>query len=84
MTVFSCTVGIRKPDPRLYRIAITKLRVEADRCLYVGDGGHDELGGAARAGMTAILLQTDPEPNSPKATGCASKVNAIPEVLDLL
>jgi putative hydrolase of the HAD superfamily len=83
-TVFSCAVGVCKPDPRIYRIAVAELRVPADRCLYVGDGGHDELRGAARAGMTAILLQTGTEPSSPKAMGWTSRISAIPEVLNLL
>jgi putative hydrolase of the HAD superfamily len=84
VTVFSCMVGVCKPDPRIYRIAVTELCVQADRCLYVGDGGHDELRGAARAGMTAILLQTGTEPSSPKAMGWTSRISAIPEVLNLL
>jgi FMN phosphatase YigB (HAD superfamily) len=27
-------------------------------CLYIGDGGKDELAGAGRAGMTAVLLRS--------------------------
>lgn len=84
VTVFSCTVGVCKPDPLIYRIAVGELRVEAERCLYVGDGGHDELGGATRAGMTAVLLQTGTEPRSPKAVGWTWRISAIPDVLNLL
>jgi putative hydrolase of the HAD superfamily len=84
VTVFSCMVGVCKPDPRIYRIAVAELCVEAGRCLYVGDGGHDELAGAARAGMTAILFHADTEPSSPKAMGWTSRISAIPEVLNLL
>jgi FMN phosphatase YigB (HAD superfamily) len=50
--VFSCVVGFCKPDPRISWLASSELGVESRNCLYVGDGGHDELGGAARAGMT--------------------------------
>lgn len=44
-TVFSCDVGLRKPDIRIYSRAISVLRVAPSDCLYVGDGGNDELAG---------------------------------------
>jgi FMN phosphatase YigB (HAD superfamily) len=31
--------------------------VEADECLFVGDGAYRELQGAAEAGMTPILIR---------------------------
>ena len=82
--VFSCVVGFCKPDPRIYRLASSDLGVQASKCLYVGDGGHDELAGAARAGMTAILLQTGDGPRPPESQGWTARISAIPEVLRLL
>ncbi len=60
--VFSCSVGVRKPDPRIYRIACERLMVEPRECLYIGDGPSDELAGATAVGMTAVQLRTDPAP----------------------
>jgi putative hydrolase of the HAD superfamily len=54
--VFSCLERMRKPDPRLFRKVTDGLRVGPDQCLYVGDGGGDELAGATAAGMRAVLL----------------------------
>ena len=54
--VFSCIEGLRKPDPRLFRKAAAGLAAQPDECLYVGDGGGDELAGAAALGMRAVLL----------------------------
>ena len=54
--VFSCTEGMRKPDPRLFRTVAANLRVEPAECLYVGDGGGRELTGASEVGMRAVLL----------------------------
>jgi putative hydrolase of the HAD superfamily len=54
--VFSCVEGLRKPDPRLFRTVAAGLGVPPDECLYVGDGGGDELAGAAALGMRAVLL----------------------------
>ena len=56
-SVFSCDVGVSKPDPRIYEIACERLGVEPSECLFVGDGANDELPGAERVGMTALQLR---------------------------
>jgi putative hydrolase of the HAD superfamily len=57
--VFSATAGCMKPDPQIYALVCEGLGVEAEDCLFVGDGANDELAGAARAGMTPVLLARD-------------------------
>ncbi|KKJ95526.1 HAD family hydrolase [Micromonospora sp. HK10] len=54
--VFSVQVGRCKPDPALYLAACQRLGLVPSDCLYVGDGGSQELTGADRAGMTAVRL----------------------------
>ncbi|MFE9689046.1 HAD family hydrolase [Micromonospora sp. NPDC005806] len=54
--VFSVQVGCCKPDPALYLAACRRLGLAPADCLYVGDGGSQELTGAERAGMTAVRL----------------------------
>jgi putative hydrolase of the HAD superfamily len=54
--VFSVQVGRCKPDPTLYLTACQRLGLAPSDCLYVGDGGSQELTGAERAGMTAVRL----------------------------
>ena len=46
--------GIQKPDPAIFERCIEKLGVKADECLYVGDGGSDELEAAQTFGMHAV------------------------------
>lgn len=53
---FSVTAGRHKPDPSLYAETAAGMGVDPSRCLYVGDGGSEELTGAAEAGMTPVLL----------------------------
>lgn len=55
--VFSCSVGIKKPDPRIYQVVVTKLGVEPNSCLYVADGDGGELQGASEAGMDAVRIR---------------------------
>lgn len=53
-TVFSCDVGLVKPDAAIYELACARLGVEPEDTLFVGDGGSDELNGAANAGLTPL------------------------------
>jgi len=49
--VFSCEVGFTKPGPEIYLTACEQLGVDPRECIYVGDGGSNELPGAAALGM---------------------------------
>ncbi len=57
VAVFSCSVGMQKPDPRIYELAVQQLSVKSDNCLYVGDGNGKELSGAKGAGMHPVLIR---------------------------
>lgn len=46
--------GIQKPDEEIFTRCIKNLSVEAEECLYIGDGGSYELETAKRLGMTAL------------------------------
>lgn len=61
VAVFSCEAGCHKPDPRIYRAAWEALEVDPTRCMYVGDGMSQELSGAQRVGMEAVLLSVEEE-----------------------
>lgn len=50
--VFSYRTGAVKPDPATYLLACQRIEATAERTAFVGDGGSEELHGAARAGMT--------------------------------
>ncbi len=56
--VFSCHTGYVKPEKEIYLHSLEQLRVGPDQCLFIGDGGNDELSGAKMVGIdTAITLQ---------------------------
>ena len=56
--LFSCVEGLIKPGPAIYLRACERLGVDARDCVYVGDGGSQELTGAERVGMRAVLIRT--------------------------
>ncbi|MEV4756359.1 HAD-IA family hydrolase [Micromonospora sp. NPDC049559] len=49
VAVFSCEVGLAKPDPAIYRAAADRLGADPAGCVFVGDGADGELAGAADA-----------------------------------
>jgi putative hydrolase of the HAD superfamily len=82
--VFSCDVGLSKPDPRIYEIACERLGVEPAECLFVGDGANDELPGAERVGMAAVQLRAPGEPLTPEGEAWTGRsIEHLSEVLDL-
>lgn len=87
--IFSCAVGMKKPDPRIYAMACERLGVRPDDCLYVGDGSGRELSGAADAGMQPVLVRvafaetTDTE--RPEIAGWQGiAIETVPDVLRLI
>jgi putative hydrolase of the HAD superfamily len=55
----SSKIGIRKPDPRIYRMMTDALAVEPSRCIYLDDLGIN-LKPAREMGMTTIKVETAP------------------------
>ncbi|MGP3915222.1 HAD family hydrolase [Nonomuraea sp. 10N515B] len=55
--VLSCEEGRRKPDPELFRLIAHRLDAAPQDCLYIGDGGGNELTGASNCGMQAFMLR---------------------------
>jgi putative hydrolase of the HAD superfamily len=83
--VLSCAVGLRKPDPAIYRLSCERLDVAPEDCLFVGDGANDELAGAERIGMQAvcILRPGADEALWPEARGWQPTIRELSEVLEL-
>ena len=84
--VFSSRVGMSKPDPEIYLHCCELLGIEPREAVFVGDGANDELAGARRVGMEAILIHRDGE--DPLWPGLddwdGPRVTSIPGVLDVL
>lgn len=55
--IFSCDVGILKPDPAIYRLSMEHLDVQPETAVFVGDGGSNEHKGAKKAGMRTVCVQ---------------------------
>lgn len=53
--VVSCRVGLLKPDPRIFELALAKLNVAASEALMVGDTLQDDILPAQTLGMKTLL-----------------------------
>ena len=62
--VLSFEVHMKKPDLCIYEEASKRLGIDMRECIFVGDGGSNELVGARNAGMKAIQAKwyTDKHP----------------------
>ena len=83
--IFSSRVGLSKPDPRIYLACCEALGVEPHEAVFVGDGANDELAGAERVGMRAVLIHRpgeDPLWEEARAWD-GPRITSIPEVLGI-
>lgn len=88
VAVFSSVLGVRKPDPRIFDACCVGLGIAARDCLYVGDGGSDELAGARAVGMRAVHLDVPGEDQGVvygrHTAWDGERITALPQLLALL
>lgn len=64
--VDSHEVGVAKPDPTIFRVALDRLGIAPAEALYVGDMVDTDVVGARRAGLSAVLYDRfDVMPRTP-------------------
>jgi putative hydrolase of the HAD superfamily len=86
-TTFSCSVNMKKPDPRIYRITCDRLGVKPQSCLYIGDGSSQELTGASHVGMYPVLIRVPYENDAIRINEDdwkGQKITSLREVLNLV
>ncbi|MCL2300116.1 MAG: HAD-IA family hydrolase [Firmicutes bacterium] len=78
--VFSCDVHLQKPDPEIYLLAARRMGARPEACVFVGDGGSNELAGAKAVGMRTVqarhFLQRD-------ALGADDTIDRFEDILDI-
>jgi HAD superfamily hydrolase (TIGR01509 family) len=74
VTIESVKVGIEKPDPRIYQVALDRLALPAAEVVMVGDNFERDLRPAKGLGMGTIWLRRVAVP--PPAPGIADRIVA--------
>jgi putative hydrolase of the HAD superfamily len=62
--ILSSRFGFKKPDVRLFDIAMKKLMIKSEESVYIGDNPPKDLIGAKKAGMKFILFRSEYKPNN--------------------
>jgi putative hydrolase of the HAD superfamily len=76
--VTSAEVGAAKPNPRVFERALAVAGVEPDEALHAGDKLDNDVEGAARAGVRAVLVQREgTPPPGVDAIGSLSELAAL-------
>ncbi len=88
VAVFSFVTGHRKPAPENYLECSARLGVAPAQCLYVGDGGSNELAGARAVGMRPVHLAVAAEAGGVvygrHAAWDGETITSLTQLLDLL
>jgi putative hydrolase of the HAD superfamily len=83
-SVFSSEVGIRKPDPRIFLEALTRLGVTPAETVFVGDRLVDDVSGARAVGMRGVQTRQFRQESDPDIVpdGVIEHVQGLPAVLE--
>ena len=58
--IFSCDVGLRKPDPRIYEVALEKLKCDAGESIFIDDKKRN-TDAAEKLGLSGIVFEEVPK-----------------------
>jgi len=76
----SAVVGVEKPSPEIFSIAVRAAETEPQNCVYVGDIYAVDIEGARRAGVHGVLL----DPMRLHAEFPCAKITKLPDILNIL
>ncbi len=60
--IISSNEGLKKPDPRLYRLALERYDLDPAQTVMVGNDDQADCWGAARAGLDSMYVFTEQSP----------------------
>ncbi|MDX2273203.1 MAG: HAD-IA family hydrolase [Cyanobacteriota bacterium] len=63
--IISTQVGSAKPEQQVFEKALQAFQIQPEAALHVGDSHSQDYQGAKQAGLQALWLQRDPQPEQP-------------------
>ena len=80
MVIDSAVVGVEKPHPEIFEIALRRAGVEPREAAFVGDTHATDIGGAQLAGLRGVLMdRVGAYPNA-----ACPRINSLPELDSVL
>ena len=83
VVLVSGELGIHKPDPRIFRLALRRLGIRAENAAFVGDHLINDIGGAQNAGIPGIWANFYSNRNESRVRP-AAEIRSAPELEKLL
>lgn len=81
--VSSADVRLRKPDPRIFELACSRLGVRVDEAAHVGDHHYSDVVGATAAGMRAVLVDRSGSAANRAESGAIADFDRLEDALEL-
>lgn len=83
-TYLSYEQGVQKPDEEIYIRCIASLDIRPEECLYIGDGGSNELEAAKLLGMKALQAVWYLQEGTTQPTGRKAGFEQLEKPMDVL
>ncbi|EFM09684.1 HAD-superfamily hydrolase, subfamily IA, variant 1 [Paenibacillus curdlanolyticus YK9] len=74
--------GLRKPDPAIFQLALSKLGVEAGEALFVGDHPDNDIRASREVGMRGVWKRNNAQLGSSTAVEADASIDDFTELLD--
>ena len=79
--ITSETAGFRKPDPRIFQLALDKSGAEVEHSLMIGDNLRADIGGARDFGMDQVFFNPGRKSHTETVT---YEISGLKELISLL
>jgi putative hydrolase of the HAD superfamily len=84
LIIVSEEAGIKKPDPRIFEMAIKQLEVKPEECIYIGDHPVNDIEGAAKIGMETIWMKVNQPWNDGIEAKLLHQIDKLNTLFDLI
>jgi len=83
-TVASVDVGYQKPDPEIFQLALSHLRLSAEETMMVGDNPISDIQGAHSLGMCTVRFMRGPNQTEPDVVEADFKIRNLSTLTNIV
>jgi putative hydrolase of the HAD superfamily len=83
-TIASVDVGYQKPEPEIFQLALTRLRLNAKETIMVGDNPISDIQGAHNLGIYTVRLMRGPNRTEPDTVEADFKIKNLSKLADIV
>jgi putative hydrolase of the HAD superfamily len=82
--IVSGEVGYAKPDPRIFKVLLTKLKITPSQIIYVGNSQEHDIKGAKKAELKTIWINRKNERLLPETPKPDYEITTLSELINIL